>query len=291
MDAVRDVCIYESRSVLLVTGLCATTNRHLILEVKRPTVLTEDAVLAAKLYPNAYTQSEIDELVATFQLTKVVSNACCLYGFVRLVESYYAVCVTKATPVASLHGHTIYAVADTFFVPVTYKARNTMEETRYKDTLAGCSLRDGFYFSYTYDVASAVEHNWGPAVAQRAAGRWRDVYAWNHFALQPLLGALATSAAAAAAAAAAGNSDGGGDDAAPATGGAEARPPTAVNAQRWAVPVIHGYVEQRTVRLARCGAAAVHITSRSLVNLMFTHHLSPRTRSLCCAAATASNSP
>jgi len=220
----RQVTVYENRDTLLLTGVCPLTTRYHAVEVRRPPGGQPPVDLGATLCPETYTQGEIHALVADRKMTKAVPCVCCcVYGFVRLVESWYLVVVTKAAPVATLHGHTIFTVADTAVVPVTYKARNTMEETRYKDILekiAGNNLCSGFYFSFTYDVTRTVQQNMGPRRASLLHDG-RDMYVWNHFALQPLLSLSAVGTGVAV-------------------------------ATRWAVPIVHGYLQQKTVRLS-CG--------------------------------------
>ena len=173
--------------------------------------------------PSFCTQEEVDEVTASAKMTKIVTNACFIFGFVKLIESYYLILVTKATPVAAIHGHTIYTIADTTMIPVTYKARNTMEETRYKDILTGIGMNlrnDGYFFSTSsYDLTRTFEQNMGPSKKHHQP---RDMFVWNHYALQPLV--LAAWA----------------HPTQQSPSGDEMDDTSLVHIQRWIVPVIHG---------------------------------------------------
>ena len=229
-NPVEAISVYESRSVLVLVGRCAKSKKFLVLEVKRPTILTDDTRFEARLHPHTYTQEEVDELTASAKMTKIVTNACFIFGFVKLIESYYLILVMKATPVASIHGHTIYTIADTTMIPVTYKARNTMEETRYKDILTGIGINlrnDGYFFSpSSYDLTRTFEQNMGPSNKQH---RQRDMFIWNHHALLPLVqAAMAHPSPSPQQSPSEEINNDEMDDAA------------LVHIQRWIVPVIHG---------------------------------------------------
>ena len=227
-NPVEAICVYESRSVLVLVGRCSKSMKFLVLEVKRPTILTDDTRFEARLHPHTYTQDEVDELTANAKMTKIVTNALFIFGFVKLIESYYLILVTKATPVASMHGHTIYTIADTTMIPITYKARNTMEETRYKDILTGIGLNlrnDGYFFSSSsYDLTRTFEQNMGPSKKQSFP---RDIYVWNHYALLPLIQAALAHPSSSQPLTEESNQD-------------EMDDVASVHIQRWIVPVIHG---------------------------------------------------
>ena len=98
------------------------------------------------------------------------------------------------------------------------------------------------FCSFSYDVTRTVQHNMGPSRASDTAaaadeGDGRDMFVWNHFALQPLLSTVS----------AAGPSEG-------------SQWPVA--ADRWVVPIIHGYLQQKTVRLSSGTALTFTVIAR-----------------------------
>jgi SacI homology domain len=126
----HSINVYESRNVIVVSGICMKTGKISILEIKRPSLSHDVSRLQVVANPSTYTDVELENLVLRHNLTKVVSNAFLVFGFVRLLESHYLIVATKAIPVACIHGHNVYTITETMSIPITYKPRNTMEDIR-----------------------------------------------------------------------------------------------------------------------------------------------------------------
>jgi hypothetical protein len=154
--ALKDLDVYETRGVLFVTGYDVQRGGYRVLEILRPSSHggSLPALGLVEERGTLFTHKQLNEHLKTRGVnlsSRVVSGAYCIYGIVRLLESYYLIVVTNAETVATLHGHSIYAIRDTFMIPVTYKARKTMEETRYKSMLTNTDFSSGYYFfSYTH---------------------------------------------------------------------------------------------------------------------------------------------
>ena len=117
------------------------------------------------------------------------SNVYAIFGFIKLLESYYCIVVTGAKKVACLHGHWIYTITEVKYIPLTYKMTATPDEVKYKAVLQGMDLCKEFYFSYTYDLTSTLQKN----CTQPLVGgivQAVDQFAWNSFALKPILDLL-----------------------------------------------------------------------------------------------------
>ena len=151
--------------------------------------------------------------------------------------------VTKKRKVGSLHGNSLYTITETLMFPVTYKARVTAEETRYKTILQNLDLSKNFFFSYTYDLTSTFQKN-----ITFPKGKWfpaTDMFIWNSFALKPILD-LENSAE------------------------------KSWSLHRWTLPVIHGVLKQRKFRLI-CGQnlkftlIARRSRYKSLANVVLKH--------------------
>ena len=223
--ALKNIDVYESRYSLFVTGFDVQRCAYQVLEVPRPAQGSVPQLPPLNLVYDenvVYTRFELDEYLRSRKVSKsnrIVSEGFLLYGFVGLLESHYMIVVTRAETVAMLHGHRIYSVCDTLAIPITYKPRKTMEESRYKAMLASIDFSAGHYFSYTYDLSSSLQrnHNHGDGLSSGLLMHPQDIFVWNLHPLQPLL----------------------------ALRGSSEEP----RSNSWVVPVVFGFLEQRTVRL------------------------------------------
>lgn len=183
----QSISVYECRAILLVVGLCSESKRFVILEIKR-TVGQLQSNPEMSLHPISYTSKEVDQLTTQLKCIRIISDAYSIYGFIRLVESFYMIVVTKATCIATLYGHNLYTISDTNVVPITYKVRNTMEETKYKSILQNLNLSNSeFYFSYTLDLTSSLQKNMLSNSMPSFKDDQKNMYIWNYFALNPFI--------------------------------------------------------------------------------------------------------
>ena len=230
LQSLRSISIYESRLHILISGQCLTTKRHHILVIKRP--IGSDVKPEIILHARSYSLIEKDNLIASFKCVSIISDAFCIFGFTNLVESSYIVVVVKASLVGTLHGHSVYTISETTLLPVTYKVRNTMEESRYKSILLSFNLANNeFYFSYSYNLAQSMQLNC-TATTDSEEKINVDKYIWNYHALKIFLSYHIHHDQNAFDISDIGN---------------------AVDKEtcmsRWIVPVIHGYFKQRIIGL------------------------------------------
>jgi phosphatidylinositol 3,5-bisphosphate 5-phosphatase len=231
-DPLRNISIYESRSLIIIVGLCAQSQRYHLLEIKR-SLGSSDASHEMVSHPESYTEQEMNSIIATAKCVSIISNAFCIFGFIQLVESCYIVVVTKAQAVANLHEHDLFTVTETNLLPITYKVRNTMDESRYKSILQNMNLANNdFYFSYDYDLTKSMQRQ---AISKEnlQKGRFEIVeskFVWNYYALKRFTGY-----------------DTG--ERAESTTIEKFSSIPAARLERWMVPVIHGYLRQKTMRL------------------------------------------
>jgi SacI homology domain len=249
-SSVRSISIYESRTLILISGLSAESNGYFLLRITRaPVSAGQKQVLADA---KQYSKEEVNSIVTETKCVSIMVDACCIFGFIKLVESIYIVVITKAVCVANIHGHDIYTVRETNLVPITYKARNTMDESRYKSILQNLNLAyNDFYFSYTYDLSKSIQHNC------LAKSNLSSVYnesletrfIWNYYAIQQLLNCMIEDRRVTVSV----NDNEG-----------KAVPPSPSPVQRWLMPLIHGFLKQKTIRLAaECSFKYTLISRRS----------------------------
>lgn len=111
-------------------------------------------------------------------------------GFVRFTAGWYIVLITKRSVRALMGGHYIYHCEDTSIYKIcpTMKVENPSEEARLLSLFRGVDLSKNFYFSYTYDVTSTLQHNltkFGYKACPQISKTpyFNDRYAWNHYLL------------------------------------------------------------------------------------------------------------
>jgi len=115
----------------------------------RDLVLVED--------PARYNAKEIKELISTLAagslskanmgLTRTVS-AFGILGFVRFLEGYYLILITKRKEIASIGHHAVYKIEDTacIYIPTGGPSRNP-DEIRYVKLFQSIDLSSNFYFT------------------------------------------------------------------------------------------------------------------------------------------------
>lgn len=184
-------------------------------------------------HPESYSETELNSIIAAAKCVSVISDAFCIFGFIQLVESCYIVVVTKAQAVANLHGHDLFTITETNLLPITYKVRNTMDESRYKSILQNMNLANNdFYFSYDYDLTKSMQQQ---AVSTETLKyslheNSETKYIWNYYALKIFTeydigertGSVLTE---------------------------ESSSALGTRLDRWIVPVIHGFLRQKSIRL------------------------------------------
>lgn len=166
--------------------------------------------------------------------------------------------ISKRSVVALIGGHYIYHVEDTSMYSVTYnqKVENPTEEQRFvllpssllqeklmfsrrlMTAFRQVDMSRNFYFSYTYDLTSTLQHNL-TRPRQREDGTWtfNDRYAWNHHMIQFAFEKHHTG-------------DGKGGD-----------PELARTRSHWVLPLVYGHIDQ----------ASEYDTSKKEMGLMFDH--------------------
>uniref|UniRef100_A0A671MWB7 SAC domain-containing protein n=1 Tax=Sinocyclocheilus anshuiensis TaxID=1608454 RepID=A0A671MWB7_9TELE len=111
----------------------------------------------------------IDDKVSCSQSsqTRVTLNAfnfsalSCLSGFVRFLEGYYIVLITKRRRMADIGGHSIYKIEDTnmIYIPNDSVRVTHPDEARYVRIFQNVDLSSNFYFSYSYDLSHSLQCN------------------------------------------------------------------------------------------------------------------------------------
>lgn len=92
------------------------------------------------------------KLVSYYLFVKSSVVCLCSAGFVRFMEGYYLVLVTKRRRVAVLGLHTIYKVQDTAMIYIPHDSVRIAhpDEARYLKMFQSIDLSSNFYFRFVY---------------------------------------------------------------------------------------------------------------------------------------------
>mmetsp|Transcript_3250 Transcript_3250/g.5057 ORF Transcript_3250/g.5057 Transcript_3250/m.5057 type:complete len:1088 (-) Transcript_3250:150-3413(-) len=221
----KKLSVYATKGLIIIYGYNEFTGLYHVLEISRP-VLSTDGTLKVRQLPQTFTLAQVNNRKKHMQtaykdIELLYDDVQCIYGCIKLLESYYLILVTKKVKVGSLLGHSIYTIEDTAMIPITYGMWNSADESRYKSILASFDLSKHIYFSYTYDLTKSWQLN---ATTSADALRRNDtsriicqsMFVWNAFALKPLLNCATSESP----------------------------------MDAWCMPMVHGYIQQRNMRLA-----------------------------------------
>uniref|UniRef100_A0A9J8D5K5 FIG4 phosphoinositide 5-phosphatase n=1 Tax=Cyprinus carpio carpio TaxID=630221 RepID=A0A9J8D5K5_CYPCA len=161
-------CIFFPRYFLVGSNNAQT--KHRVLKIDR----TEPRDLVIIDDKHVYSQQEVRELLGRLDLgnrTKIgqkgssgLSRAVSAYGivgFVRFLEGYYIVLITKRRRMADIGGHSIYKIEDTnmIYIPNDSVRVTHPDEARYVRIFQNVDLSSNFYFSYSYDLSHSLQYN------------------------------------------------------------------------------------------------------------------------------------
>ncbi|KAF3958797.1 hypothetical protein CMV_016327 [Castanea mollissima] len=88
---------------------------------------------------------------------KLVTACYGIVGFVKFLEPYYMLLITKRRKIGEICGHAIYAITKSEMIPISNPTVRTLmayskNENRYQKLLCTVDLTKDFFFSYSYHV-------------------------------------------------------------------------------------------------------------------------------------------
>lgn len=157
-------------------------------------------------------KSDIRKFVQSRSFIRSIS-AYGVLGFVKFLEGYYLILVTKRTRCAFIGKHIIYTIKDTAMIRVNEapvgKQIHPLEQ-RYLKMFNNVDLKSNFYFSYSYDLTRTLQYNvsvpkfvgvqcdierdeplvWKNSSNEKATYAFRGVsrnrFVWNAYLLKPM---------------------------------------------------------------------------------------------------------
>lgn len=87
-----------------------------------------------------------------------------IIGFIRFLEGYYIILVTKRRKIAAIGSHSIYKIEDTatIYIPNENNKPPHPDEHRYLKMFLAIDLSTNFYYSYSYDITHTLQMNMAP---------------------------------------------------------------------------------------------------------------------------------
>ncbi|XP_029451142.1 LOW QUALITY PROTEIN: polyphosphoinositide phosphatase [Rhinatrema bivittatum] len=170
ISCVQKLVLYETRARYFLVGSNHAETKYRVLKIDR----TEPKDLVVIDDKHVYTQQEVRELLGRLDLgnrmkmgqkgssglSRTVS-AFGIVGFVRFLEGYYMVLITKRRKMADIGGHAIYKIEDTnmIYIPNDSARVTHPDEARYLRIFQNVDLSSNFYFSYSYDLSHSLQYN------------------------------------------------------------------------------------------------------------------------------------
>uniref|UniRef100_UPI00358F8A78 polyphosphoinositide phosphatase isoform X1 n=1 Tax=Myxine glutinosa TaxID=7769 RepID=UPI00358F8A78 len=170
ISCIQKLVLYETKARFYLVGSNNAGTKFRILKIDR----TEPLDLVITDDQHVYSNREIQDLLGRLDGGNRARNsqktipgispslsAYGILGFVRFLEGYYAVLVTRRRRVAELGGHAVYRVEDTsmVYLPSDTTRVQHPEEHRYVKIFQNVDLSSNFYFSYSYDLTHSLQHN------------------------------------------------------------------------------------------------------------------------------------
>lgn len=156
ISSIQKVVLYETKTLLYLVGSNNRETRFRLLTIDR----TKQDSLDIAEDPSEKNINEIRRFVSALGNPKVIS-AYGVLGFVRFLEGYYLILVTKRKSCAFIGMHLIYTIKDTVMVRVNESSPRLAppNEQRYIKMFQSIDLRSNFYFSYSYDLTRTLQYN------------------------------------------------------------------------------------------------------------------------------------
>ncbi|KDR74148.1 hypothetical protein GALMADRAFT_71417 [Galerina marginata CBS 339.88] len=177
--------LYENRLRFYIIASNASDSRHRIIKVDRTTHeelnIVEDEVEYTGKQMSAMLKMLDDGNRASGGLGKA-RLFFGIAGFIRFTAGWYMILVSKRSVVALLGGHYLFHCENSDIIPVSFnhKIDKPAEEQRLMNIFKQVDMSKNFYFSYTYDLTSTLQHNLTGQV-RSGENDWpiNDRFAWN----------------------------------------------------------------------------------------------------------------
>ncbi|KAJ3090387.1 phosphatidylinositol-3,5-bisphosphate 5-phosphatase, partial [Physocladia obscura] len=192
--------LYETKARYYFVGSSSEEDSFHILKIDRS--LDSDGRLS--ISDDGIVYSRVEMLNVLFRIEsgnlhigglRRITSCFGIVGFVKFLEGYYVILITKRSPVALIGAHYIYHIDDTLILGITDVATElpSAEEAKYIQSFCQVDLSKNFYFSYTYDITNSLQRNLtagapipdsvNPHLHQNTTKEYNSMFIWNNFLL------------------------------------------------------------------------------------------------------------
>ncbi|CAF0829465.1 unnamed protein product [Brachionus calyciflorus] len=257
INLIQKLTVYETNHSFYIIGSNSSENLFKVIKIDRT---CDPKILSYSEDMHEYDQYEINELISMINIDNQPGktpvnginngiirqfNAFVLLGFIKFLEGYYMVLVTKQLPVAVIGYHVIYTIEEASMIYIPYVEKTNQKEVnqdeqRYLKMFQAIDLRQNFYYSFTYDLTNTLQHNFAfikqtentsstnptSNSVKLIGGKNKPCskFLWNEFLLQPILKKIS---------------------------------------YQWVVYLIHGYLSQSSINIYGCTVFVTLIARRS----------------------------
>ncbi|MCO5589209.1 hypothetical protein L7F22_043175 [Adiantum nelumboides] len=204
--------LYETQMKYYLVGRDKSRSRWRVLKIDR----SEATELIINEDPAIYTRQDCNDFLSRLAVgngksggLNFVTKAYGIVGFIKFLEPYYMILITKRKLLGNICGHLIYGISESQLVTVPHSSvltslTSSKSENRYKRLFNSIDLSRNFFFSYTYRIMWSLQRN---AIASKLEQvPYDDMFVWNSFLSRKLR--------------------------------------TQVRSDHWTVAIVHGYFKQ-----------------------------------------------
>lgn len=191
--------VYETQSRFYLVGRDISGLRWRVLKIDR----SEPTGLNVYEDPAIYTRQDCNDLLNRLAEgnrscggVNFVTKAYGIVGFIKFLEPYYMILITKRRLVGNICGHAIYGIGESRLLTVPHPSVSTSlarlkAESRYKRLFTSIDLTKDFFFSYTYRIMWCLQSNVKASQLDRMP--YDDMFVWNAFLTRELRNELRSS--------------------------------------------------------------------------------------------------
>ncbi|CAA2969418.1 phosphoinositide phosphatase SAC2-like isoform X1 [Olea europaea subsp. europaea] len=179
--------LYETRSHFYMIGRDKRRTCWKVLKIDR----SEQSELNIIEDSTTYSEIECYDLVKRIHEgnkstggLKFVTTCYGIIGFIKFLEPYYMLLITKRRKIGTICGHEVYAIAKSETIPVPNSTVQSnmaysKNENRYRKLLRTVDLTKDFFFSYSYHVMLSLQKN----LSNHKTGLilYETMFVWNEF--------------------------------------------------------------------------------------------------------------
>lgn len=169
INNIQKIALYETKARYFLVGSNNRQTKFRVLKIDR----MEPRELNVVDDQQVYSREEIQNLLSMIDVGNrnrqgslgtpfvPVASAFGIVGFVRFLEGYYIILVTKRRHAAMIGHHSIFKIEDTalIYIPNDGVRKAHPDENHYLKMFQSIDLSSNFYFSYSYDMTHTLQMN------------------------------------------------------------------------------------------------------------------------------------